>query len=553
MKKFEQKNLLYLLVFLLGFLIPLTYALYSNNTWEDWYITYRASKNLAIGNGLVFTVGERVHSFTSPLGTLIPSFFNLIIGNSSDDLVLWLFRIFNCLLLGLTGVILLKIADHLELQNRAKIVLIGMVLLDAKSVSFSINGMETGMMILFLSLLLYSLIVPLKHSPIIMGLIWGALMWTRPDSFIYIAIISSVFFLFNPELPIKQTRKERFGQYCIAGIVATVIYAPWLIWAWSYYGSFVPNTIVAKGLSHASITLENKLLVLKQILTFPFISLKVTTTFDKNYLPAYAVDFGGWPTFLFYINRFLSWVIAFIWLLPFVKPLTRTLSLATLLGHLYLVFVVRIIHPWYVPSVTLLSTFALALLIDQMLKSEGNSFKKIPNNIANNLATIGRYAAQIVSIGLLIMARFLLLANAYESCIRQEIIEDGNCKQIGLWLKENAGPKDRVFLECLGYIGFYSNLKMYDYPGLSSPEMIAARRKLNTNDFATLIDYLKPEWLVLRPGEASGIFDKNPLIFREQYKMIKIFDTYDQLAPYKSIPGYPYLEYDQTFVVYRHN
>ena len=54
-------------------LIPMLFALYTKNAWEDWYITYRASKNLALGHGLVFTPGERVHSFTSPIGTLIPA------------------------------------------------------------------------------------------------------------------------------------------------------------------------------------------------------------------------------------------------------------------------------------------------------------------------------------------------------------------------------------------------------------------------------------------------------------------------------------------------
>src|ERR1700750_1862664 len=74
----------------------LAWTIYSNQVWEDFYITYRASKNLADGHGLTFTAGERVHSFTSPLGVLLPALTYLVTGRSSDDVALWLFR-FVCI------------------------------------------------------------------------------------------------------------------------------------------------------------------------------------------------------------------------------------------------------------------------------------------------------------------------------------------------------------------------------------------------------------------------------------------------------------------------
>ena len=61
----ERKK--YLAVFLGIFIIAVSFALYTNHAWEDYYITYRPSKNLATGHGLVFTPGQRTHTFTSPL------------------------------------------------------------------------------------------------------------------------------------------------------------------------------------------------------------------------------------------------------------------------------------------------------------------------------------------------------------------------------------------------------------------------------------------------------------------------------------------------------
>jgi hypothetical protein len=39
------------------------------------------------------------------------------------------------------------------------------------------------------------------------------------------------------------------------------------------------------------------------------------------------------------------------------------------------------------------------------------------------------------------------------------------------------------FFEPLGYIGINSNFKTLDFPGLSSPEMIAARRRASPHSY----------------------------------------------------------------------
>jgi hypothetical protein len=79
------------ILFVIAVLVALGFAWFTDSRWEDWYITYRASKNLANGNGLVFWPGQRVHSFTSPLGTLIPAALCALTGGQADDLVIWLF------------------------------------------------------------------------------------------------------------------------------------------------------------------------------------------------------------------------------------------------------------------------------------------------------------------------------------------------------------------------------------------------------------------------------------------------------------------------------
>ena len=48
------------------------------DAWEDYYITFRASRNLATGHGLVFNVGDRLQTFTSPIGALLLALSSLL-------------------------------------------------------------------------------------------------------------------------------------------------------------------------------------------------------------------------------------------------------------------------------------------------------------------------------------------------------------------------------------------------------------------------------------------------------------------------------------------
>jgi hypothetical protein len=245
------------------------------------------------------------------------------------------------------------------------------------------------------------------------------------------------------------------------------------------------------------------------------------------------------------INAFwcLALFCTFYWCLPFVKPFGRAISFACCAGHFYLTDVAAGIFPWYLPSLTLLSILLLGHIVQEIL-----------NFCAHRSTHLLRVAKSFswLFIGTLLACSLLMtLGTGFQMRVQQNVIENGNRKLLGLWLKEHAAsPKDTVFLECLGYIGFYSQLKMLDFPGLSSPEVVAARRKLHTNEFAPLIASLQPDWLVLRPSEIELIMDSMPLLLGTSYRLVKAFDVRDEIRSYSYIPGRPYLEHDQTFLVF---
>jgi hypothetical protein len=168
-----------------------------------------------------------------------------------------------------------------------------------------------------------------------------------------------------------------------------------------------------------------------------------------------------------------------------------------------------------------------------------------------------QFALATVVLGAFGFQAFATWQNARSIAVQQRIDEDGNRRQIGLWLKASARPADRVFLECLGYIGYFSQLPTLDFPGLSSREVVAARARRQSDDFGVLIDELKPEWVVLRPSEVDRVKASQPGLLGAatdtmpgHYRLRKTFDRTADLAPYADLPGRGYRQMDSVFLVY---
>src|SRR6185312_16595988 len=89
--------------------VALAWALSTNHVWEDFYITFRSSKNLVAGHGLVFNRGERLHTFTSPLGVLLPAAASWLAGGL-DSAAIWIFRIWSAAAFGGAAALLLVVA-----------------------------------------------------------------------------------------------------------------------------------------------------------------------------------------------------------------------------------------------------------------------------------------------------------------------------------------------------------------------------------------------------------------------------------------------------------
>ena len=489
----------------------------TDNIWEDFFITYRCSLNLVHGDGLVYEAGRRVHAFTSPLGVLLPAGLSWLVSSDDPLLVMDLFRLCSCLALAGAWALAAR-----RLPGPVAVALAGgLWLLDPKLAAYATNGMETGLLVFFVILMWRAL---LDGRTGLAGLALGGLMWTRPDGFVYAGALAVGAWLFQgPE------GRLRWSDWLRIAVIAGFIYTPWFVWAWSYYGSPIPNTIFAKG------THLDGMESLKLLLTYPFRYVFGRCVAHDAFLPPYFF-FGGWPASLWWFGKALALGAAAVAAWPRCARPARVAGLAFVLGGAYLTVAAR--APWYFPAWQVLAYIAVA------------------GGAAAVLDALRAHPVwRAMAAGVLVLAGaaqgVMFVAVSTELREQQRLIEWGLRAPLGRELaRASAGRNATVFLEPLGYIGFYSGLSMRDTPGLCAPEVIAIRRAGQTR-MAGMIAALQPDWAVLRASEFLAFEAGERIDFERNYRLWTQYDVRKEVEAVSWFPGRDFALFDAYFLVWR--
>jgi hypothetical protein len=516
-------------VFLAAAILALGWTLATDHVWEDYWITFRSSKNLATGHGLLHQHGERLHTFTSPLGVLLPALCSLLTGNQSDLAALWLFRLMGVAAFGGAAALFAASASAMKMPRIVPVVLVLWLMTDNKSLDFAANGMETSILLLFTGWMIWALFACRSDKAWAhLGAAWAGLMWTRPDSFITIAAMSAAVLLFTKPDEGGMTRKAWLHLFLKAAGLCTLLYMPWFAWAWWYYGTPVPHTVTAKGgLAGSRSLLGGLWSFVKQP-----VSILMEAGTGEAVLAPPNVRFGGWPQFVGRACRGTAFIAYLVWLVPGVRWQARAASLAYAVFIAYLDYFPAYPASWYLPAPTWLGLLGIAGLVERGL-GFGKSFQRV---------------AWTFSALLLLLGTWMTFQSARTFAVQQQRVEIENRKQIGLWLKEHAEPDDTVFMECLGYIGYYSGLRTHDWPGLSSPQVVKAA-KANGYDWGATLAEIKPSWVVLRPQEVVLHLGGDLSIPGCRYRLAKVFDATGRIEKL-DLYGKGLLSFDSCFLVF---
>ena len=197
---------------------------------DDAYITFRYSRNLIEGQGLVYNPGEHVLGTTTPLFALIMAGAGLVHADYP-----WAALIVSAIADSLTCLLLLSLGRSIGYEKTG----IAAALVWAVhpyAVTFAIGGMETS---LFVFLLIASGVAHAEKRRVPAALCAALAMVTRPDAAILIVLLAL------DRLWGIIRRKEEWPRVT-EWLAALLPLAGWYGFAWLYYGSPLPHSMTAK-------------------------------------------------------------------------------------------------------------------------------------------------------------------------------------------------------------------------------------------------------------------------------------------------------------------
>jgi hypothetical protein len=391
--------------------------------------------------------------------------------------------------------------------------------LEIKTTAFTMCGQEAGLVLAFLAPAFALVWLGWAEHAILGGVLWAGLMYSRPDACVYVAMLGLTAFSFE-----TNSRRRLLVALLKSGAICAVLYLPWFLFTWAYYGSPIPNTIVAKyGIDSFEADRVHVLFGFFAPLSAGI--RKAPAVLCWALAPIYDWT-SDWPRWTHDCEFALELVSVLYWLVPTRDRLGRMASLFSFLLFVYLVYanLVAQYAPWYFPPLSFMSLFTLVAIVAALTQ-----------RIANFPVSLVLAVLALAGVGSLM--GFIFFASLGPLRFKQVVIEWNHRRPIGLWLKDHVAPGETVYLEPLGYIGYFSGCKMLDWPGLVSPEVVAARRTLRIppgDTWPKVAELLKPSWIVARPGEANSI-EQSPYLSKN-YELVKVFRAQDAI-PAGVIPG----------------
>jgi hypothetical protein len=133
----------------------------------------------------------------------------------------------------------------------------------------------------------------------------------------------------------------------------------------------------------------------------------------------------------------------------------------------------------------------------------------------------------------------------------QREIEDKVRTPLGRWLHDHVRPEEIVVSESAGYVGFYGNVKLYDYPGLTSKEAYAIMKGIGPkhNDIMAEVAAVRPSFVVFRFDEYEYLQNTFPHL-AARYEEVARFSVRLGAASLQW-GGVTYQNIDRKFIVLR--
>lgn len=468
---------------------------------DDAFITYRYSRNLINGLGLVYNPGERVLGTTTPLYTLVialgmilgfrPWVFSLILDSFFMTSILWM---------------LLRFGEHIE--DRLWGYLVIFLLFMDPLLCLPVAGMETG---LFLVLIYGAFLALIKEKRVLSTILALLALFTRPEGGLALMLV------LPPALLDFKSRKLRKDGAKILMIVLIPLLCG-AIFMKFYYGSLIYQSIKGKH-AHTNVTQVWRLFI--------------DYFFQRQFFVGDRFDIRGileWIGFILILLRYPKLRIFVYWFFA------------------YLIFMKIGRAPSFVHYHTPLyyiEMMGLGITLITLARILGNIFYKIARFLIKNpkesfVKKIPSHSPLFVPFAfflfILISPVFFKVSIEIFFWVYRSQRPTLECKEYefaGKWIKENSAPGDVVMAPEIGYIGYFSERKIFDVMGLVTPEAAGEVGRLWIWDWAVI---KKPEFIVY-PFSITK-FTELPRDYVNQYEIAHAFIHHPELTVvFRKAPG----------------
>jgi hypothetical protein len=387
------------------------------------------------------------------------------------------------------------ICRRLSVANWPRAFVLFYLAVDYNHIFYGMAGMETQIGV---AILLAAVLATMDHRAVAAGVLYGLAVLARPDFVLFDAVALLSIFLWNKRAGLK------------AAAISAAVVAPWVIFTTMYYGSPIPNTILAKALRyHVDFPAG-----FSPAAWFHFIAQRISDraawwqTFTPFWEDGFVIDAPLLPALSLLIavtflglacgggvvtRRIPGWRAALLFMLIFVAY--RILALPPTY------------YEWYYPPFTALVAICAGVGLTRLGK-------------------IAPRTAAVMSAGLAAVFAWPFPAHLILDEVVQHKIEDKVRAPLGLWLHDHVPPGETVVSESAGYIGFYGNVKLYDYPGLTSKEAYRIMKEIGPehNDILAEVAIARPNFVVLRFDEYELLQQLHPAVAR-RYEEVARFSA----------------------------
>jgi hypothetical protein len=445
-----DRNRTTLVWLLLGLFTALFFIIHAQFAQDDAYITYRYARNIVSGLGFVYNPGEWVLGTTTPLYTLLLALIASVVKVDVAYVSVGLCAVS----LWISAGILFELGKPYHSMQAFLVALL-----------FVVNPFQPqflGMEAYFLNaLILLALWAYQQDRRIVCALLCGLAVLTRYEAGFLIGIIGVADLIKCRKIP----------YWLLASAVPVLL---WMIFALRAFGSPVPLSATVK-------------------LAAP----------RTPFLVGFAVY---WYQFVTEIAPVFLVVVCFLIgaaTLLVMRRLPPGYALVIVWGVAYLCIaaVYAGSFPWYyaplVPAVTVVVVSGLACLA----------------NFPNTIDDLGDQTRLRITAGILRMSAVILIASQLLFWVKDTQLYGGQpfdnrytaYKEVSDWLVEHAAADETVASFEIGYIGYFSNMRVVDLAGLVTPRLLPWVSAGAAETLRHTLTLYAPDYVIIPTRDAEQI------------------------------------------------